>query len=186
MANINDFKARLAGGGARANQFRVTMSFPSYSTQGGEVAELAFLCNATSIPAMTVASFNVGFRGRQIKLAGERTYADWSITVLNDTDFLLRNAFERWQSGINFPSETDGYVNPAQYQRDCIVDHLDRNGSVIKSYFIRDAFPTEVSATTLSYTTNDDIETFDVTFAYQFVEANTTGRTTVSGTPFNI
>ena len=100
MANINDFKAKLAGGGARANQFKVTMPFPGYSQVGGEIEELAFLCKTTQLPAMNVPSFSVPFRGRQIKIAGDRTYADWTISVLNDTNFKLRNAFERWSNGI--------------------------------------------------------------------------------------
>ena len=101
MANINDFKAKLAGGGARANQFKVTMPFPGYAQVGGEIEDLAFLCTATSIPAMEIGNINVPFRGRQIKIAGDRTFASWSITVLNDTNFKLRNAFERWSNGIN-------------------------------------------------------------------------------------
>src|SRR6056300_559755 len=101
MANINDFKAKLAGGGARANQFKVTMPFPGYSQVGGEIEELAFLCKTTQLPALTIPSFTIPFRGRQIKIAGDRTYAEWTITVLNDTNFKLRNAFERWSNGIN-------------------------------------------------------------------------------------
>ena len=77
MANINDFKAKLAGGGARGNQFKVTMPFPGYSQVGGEIEELAFLCKGTQLPAMNIPSFTVPFRGRQIKIAGDRTYADW-------------------------------------------------------------------------------------------------------------
>ena len=90
MANINDFKAKLAGGGARANQFKVTMPFPGYAQVGGEIEDLAFLCTTAQIPAMNVGLVNVPFRGRQIKIAGDRTFADWSITVLNDTNFKLR------------------------------------------------------------------------------------------------
>ena len=101
MPNINDFKAKLAGGGARANQFKVTMPFPGYAQVGGEIEDLAFLCRSTVIPAMSVPSFNVPFRGRSIKIAGDRTIGDWSVTVYNDTNFKLRNAFERWQNGIN-------------------------------------------------------------------------------------
>ena len=97
MANINDFKAKLAGGGARANQFKVTMPFPGYAQVGGEIEDLAFLCKATSLPGMSVGSISVPFRGRNIKIAGDRTIATWSVTLLNDTDFKLRNAFERWQ-----------------------------------------------------------------------------------------
>tara|TARA_Y100001937_G_scaffold36170_1_gene51889 strand:+ start:100 stop:627 length:528 start_codon:yes stop_codon:yes gene_type:complete len=174
MANINDFKAKLAGGGARANQFKVTMPFPGYAQVGGEIEDLAFLCTTAQIPAMNVGLVNVPFRGRQIKIAGDRTFADWSITVLNDTNFKLRNAFERWQNGINNMSDNEGLSNPVDYQVDAFVDQLDRNGNTLKSYTLRGAFPTEVAAIDLNYGTNDEVETFGVTFQYQYFETNTT------------
>ena len=174
MANINDFKTKLAGGGARANQFKVTMPFPGYAQVGGEIEDLAFLCTTAQIPAMNVGLVNVPFRGRQIKIAGDRTFADWSITVLNDTNFKLRNAFERWQNGINNMSDNEGLSNPVDYQVDAFVDQLDRNGNTLKSYTLRGAFPTEVAAIDLNYGTNDEVETFGVTFQYQYFETNTT------------
>ena len=174
MANINDFKAKLAGGGARANQFKVTTPFPGYAQVGGEIEDLAFLCTTAQIPAMNVGLVNVPFRGRQIKIAGDRTFADWSITVLNDTNFKLRNAFERWQNGINNMSDNEGLSNPVDYQVDAFVDQLDRNGNTLKSYTLRGAFPTEVAAIDLNFGTNDEVETFGVTFQYQYFETNTT------------
>ena len=174
MANINDFKAKLAGGGARANQFKVTMPFPGYAQVGGEIEDLAFLCTTAQIPAMNVGLVNVPFRGRQIKIAGDRTFADWSITVLNDTNFKLRNAFERWQNGINNMTDNEGLSNPVDYQVDAFVDQLDRNGNTLKSYTLRGAFPVEVSDIALNYATNDEVETFGVTFQYQYFETNTT------------
>ena len=174
MANINDFKAKLAGGGARANQFKVTMPFPGYAQVGGEIEDLAFLCSATSIPAMTVGNINVPFRGRQIKIAGDRTFGDWAITVLNDTNFKLRNAFERWQNGINNMSDNEGLTNPVDYQVDAFVDHLDRNGNTVKSYTLRGVFPTVVAPIELTYDEQTAIEQFAVTFNYQYFESNTT------------
>ena len=174
MANINDFKAKLAGGGARPNQFKVTMPFPGYSQVGGEIEELAFLCKITQLPAMTVGMVTVPFRGRQIKIAGDRTFADWTITVINDTNFKLRNAFERWQNGINNMTDGEGLTNPADYQVDAFVDQLDRNGATIKSYTLRGAYPIEVAAIELDYGNNDTIEEFQVTFNYQYFESNTT------------
>jgi len=174
MANINDFKAKLAGGGARPNQFKVTMPFPGYAQVGGEIEELAFLCTATSLPEMEIGTLEIPFRGRNIKIAGDRTIANWSITVLNDTNFKLRNAFERWQNGINNMSDNEGLTNPADYQVDAFVDQLDRNGATIKSYTLRGANPTTIAAIPLAYDTNNAIETFDVTFAYQYFESNTT------------
>ncbi len=174
MANINDFKAKLAGGGARPNQFKVTMPFPGYSQVGGEIEELAFLCKITQLPAMTVGMVTVPFRGRQIKIAGDRTFADWTITVINDTNFKLRNAFERWQNGINNMTDGEGLTNPADYQVDAFVDQLDRNGATIKSYTLRGAYPIDVAQIELDYGNNDTIEEFQVTFNYQYFESNTT------------
>ena len=174
MPNINDFKGKLAGGGARANQFKVTMPFPGYAQLGGEIEDLAFLCTATTIPAMTLGTATVPFRGRQIKIAGDRTFADWSITVLNDTNFKLRNAFERWQNGINNMSDNEGLSNPVDYQVDAFVDQLDRNGNTLKSYTLRGAFPVDIAAIDLNFATNDEVETFGVTFQYQYFETNTT------------
>ena len=174
MANISDFKAKLAGGGARANQFKVTMPFPGYASVGGEIEELAFLCRATSIPSMEIASINVPFRGRSIKIAGDRTIPDWSITVYNDTNFKLRDAFERWQNGINNMSDNEGLTNPVDYQVDCFLDHLDRNGNTIKSYTLRGVFPTGIAGIPLDYEEAGAIEQFEVTLEYQFFDTNTT------------
>jgi len=174
MPNINDFKAKLAGGGARANQFKVTMPFPGYAQVGGEIEELAFLCRATTIPGMTIGNINVPFRGRNIKIAGDRTIEEWSVTVYNDTNFRLRNAFERWQNGINNMSDNEGLTNPVDYQVDAFVDHLDRNGNTVKSYTLRGAFPTAIAAIDLNYDEATAIEQFDVTFNYQYFESNTT------------
>ena len=174
MANINDFKTKLAGGGARKNQFKVTMPFPGYAQVGGETEELAFLVQTTTIPAMTLGLTTVNFRGRPIYLAGDRTFEAWDITVLNDTNFRLRDAFERWQNGINNMSDNEGLTNPVDYQVDAFVDHLDRNGATIKSYTMRGWFPISVSSIELDMAPTDAVETFDVSFRYLNFEARTT------------
>ena len=174
MANINDFKAKLAGGGARANQFKVTMPFPGYAQVGGEIEDLAFLCRSTTIPAMAVGVVEVPFRGRKIYIGGDRNFEPWSITVLNDTNFKIRNAMERWQNGINNMSDNEGLTNPVDYQVDCFVDHLDRNGNTIKSYTLRGLFPTGISAIDLNYDEQAAVEEFTVEFRYQYFESNTT------------
>ena len=174
MASITDFKAKLSGGGARPNQFKVVMPFPGYAQVGGEIEELAFLCQSTSLPEMTIGTVEVPFRGRVIKIAGDRTIGEWSITVLNDTNFKLRNAFERWQNGINNMSDNEGLVNPADYQVDAFIDHLDRNGTTIKSYTLRGCFPTSISPIDLDMEPTDAVEDFDVSFRYLFFEARTT------------
>jgi len=174
MANINDFKSRLRGGGARANQFKVTLPFPGYAAVGGETSDLAFLCTATAIPGQTVATVPVNFRGRVLNLAGDRTFNPWSITVLNDTDFKIYRAMERWMNGINNMTDNEGLTNPADYQVDMFVDQLDRNGATLKSYTLRGAFPTSLDDITLSYSDNSSIETFGCTLTYQYFETDTT------------
>ena len=174
MANINDFKARLSGGGARANQFKVTMPFPGYSAVGGETSDLAFLCQATSLPGQTLTSVAVPFRGRVLNIAGDRTFNPWSVTVMNDTDFKLYRAFERWFNGMNNMTDNEGLTNPVDYQVDIFVDHLDRNGATLKSYTLRGAYPTTLDDIALSYATNNAIEEFNCSLTYQYFETDTT------------
>jgi hypothetical protein len=174
MPNINDFKSRLKGGGARANQFKVTLPFPGYASVGGETSDLAFLCSATGLPGQTLGQIAVDFRGRKLNIAGDRTFEPWTITVLNDTDFKLYRAFERWMNGINNMTDNEGIANPSDYQVDGFVDQLDRNGSTLKSYTYRGLYPETLAPIPLNYATNDAIETFDVTLRYQYFETDTT------------
>jgi hypothetical protein len=174
MANINDFKARLSGGGARANQFKVTMPFPGYSAVGGETSDLAFLCQATSLPGQSLGTVAVPFRGRVLNIAGDRTFNPWSVTVMNDTDFKLYRAFERWFNGMNNMTDNEGLTNPVDYQVDIFVDHLDRNGATLKKYTLRGAFPTSLDDIALSYSTNNAVEEFGCSLTYQYFETDTT------------
>ena len=175
MANINEFKSRLKGGGARANQFKVTLPFPGYSAVGGETSDLSFLCTATSIPGQTLGMTEVQFRGRTLKMAGDsRTFGDWSLSVLNDTDFKIFKAFERWMNGMNNMTDNEGLTNPNDYQVDGFIDHLDRDGNSIKQYTFRGVFPTTLGDIALDYGTSNAIESFDVTLSYQYFETDTT------------
>jgi len=174
MANINDFKSRLKGGGARAKQFKVTLPFPGFASVGGETSDMAFLCTATSTPASNIADVAVPFRGRSLYVAGDRTFDTWSTTVLNDTDFKIYRATERWLNGINNMTDNEGLTNPSDYQVDAFVDHLDRNGATLKSWTFRGLFPTALPGIALNYGTNDAVETFDVTWRYQYFETDTT------------
>jgi len=174
MPNINDFKSKLRGGGARANQFRVVMPFPGFASLGGETENMSFLCSSSSLPGMTVEATPIPFRGRTLYVAGDRTFETWTNTILNDTDFKIRNAYERWLNGINNMSDNEGLVNPADYQVDAFIDQLDRNGNVLKSYTFRGMFPTTIDDITLSYGTNNEVESFTATHRYQYFETNTT------------
>ena len=174
MPNINEFKSRLQGGGARANQFKVSMSFPAYAEVGGETSDLSYLCTATSIPGQNLGTVAVPFRGRVLNLVGDRTFNPWSITVLNDTNFKLYSAFERWMNGMNSMTDNEGLTNPINYQKDIQVDHLDRNGATLKRYLLRGAFPTSLDDIALSAGDNDSVETFGCSFTYQYFETDTT------------
>ena len=174
MANINDFKAVLKGGGARANQFQVTMPFPGFAAVGGETRTMSYLCQATNLPGMTLGEVDVKFRGRSLYIAGERTFENWTTTIMNDTDFMLRNAFERWMNAINSMSDNSGLENPADYMVDAFVDHLDRAGQVIKAYTFRGMWPLTVAPIELTAAEAGEVESFEVSLRYQFFETNTT------------
>ena len=174
MANVSDFISKLKGGGARNNQFKVTMPFPGYAAVGGETESMAFLCTATNLPQSEIGELTVNFRGRPIYMAGDRTFQTWTTTIINDTDFLIRNAIERWLNGINNHSDNEGLVNPVDYQVDAFVDHLDRNGNTIKSYTFRGLYPTNLQAITLDYAEATALEEFVCSWRYQHWEASTT------------
>jgi hypothetical protein len=175
MANIADFKAQMIGGGARPNQFRVELTFPSYVPLGVVAGQRAqFLCKAAQLPASTIEALPVLYRGRAINFAGERSFQPWTVTIYNDTTFNIRNALEQWQAGIQNYSTSDGRTNPRDYQVDLNVHQLDRNGAIIKSYKFVDAFPTAISAIGLDYDQQNAIEQFDVEFTYNFFTSNTT------------
>ena len=115
----------------------------------------------------------IPFRGREIYIAGDRTTAEtWTTTFINDTDFMIRNAMERWVNGINDAADATGVVAPADYQTDLTVEHLDRDDTVLKSYIFRSAFPTAVAAIALDTAESTAIETFEVTWRYQHFEAS--------------
>ena len=175
MAQIDDFKANLIGGGARANQFRITITPPPGIAIGLDVRRTSFLVTAAQIPDIVMNFIAVPFRGRNIQYIGDRADpADWTVTFYNDTDFMIRNAMERWQNGINNHKANTGLVNPVDYQADLKVEQLDRDESVIKTYNFRGAFPINISAIDLNYETVDTIEEFTVEFAIQYWESNTT------------
>lgn len=172
MLSVDDFKAKLKGGGARPNLFKATINFPAYA--GGDVELTSFMCEAAQLPGSTMGLITIPFRGRQLKIAGDRTFEAWSPTIINDTDFKIRNAMERWMNGINAHSANTGLTAPIDYEADLIVEQLDRDESVLKTYVFRGCFPTAISPIDLAYGTNDEIERFTVEFQVQYWESNTT------------
>jgi hypothetical protein len=173
MANIDDFKANLIGGGARANQFRVTITPPTGIATGLDVRRTSFLVKSSSLPALTLTEIAIPFRGRNIYIAGDRTAPEtWSTIFLNDTDFMIRDAMERWSNGINDLADNTGVVAPSDYQTDLSVEQLDRDDTVLKSYVFKSAWPTTVATIALDTAEATAIEEFEVTWRYQHFEAS--------------
>ena len=193
---IYDFKNRLTGGGARANLFECEIAFPTEALTTGQSpinaseanTDMRFLIKTAALPASNLTTIAVPFRGRTLKIAGDRTFDTWNITILNDTNFRLRNAFEKWSNYINRHDDNSGVITPASYQREIVVHQLSRGivgttptsdkapgtGSsipILKSYKLYGCYPSAVDAIPLSYDTSDTIEEFGVTFEVQWWDA---------------
>jgi hypothetical protein len=176
MAGLDIFKAKLKGGGARPNLFKVNLPFPA--STGGSSEQASFMIKAATLPASVIAAIPIPFRGRKLNVAGDRTFEPWTITVLNDTSMDVRNAFERWMNLINANADNvSAYVgnNSLNYYTDILVHQLDRDDSITKTYEIIGAFPTNISAIDLSYETNDVVEEFTVELTYQYWTSERSG-----------
>ncbi len=185
--SLSQFKSRLAGGGARPNLFEVSIpSFPSAisdawgSGDQSENGTFKFLCKTAALPASNVTQFNVPFRGRNLKVAGDRTFDPWTVTIINDEDFQLRTAFERWANVVSKLDDATGVTNPSSYMTDAYVQQLGRGAerfattnsggqsAVLRTYKFFDIFPTTISEIALSYDDGDQLETFTVEFQVQY------------------
>ena len=178
---ISQFKSALVGGGARPNLFEVELTtFPTAAANADwDPNNFRFMCKAAQLPASTIANIDVPFRGRIFKVAGDRTVDTWTVTVINDENFAVRNAFEEWMEGIAKLDNNLGATDPSAYMANATVYQLGRgstsssqdNGgasnAVLKEYVFEDIFPTEVSSIDLSYDSSDTIEEFTVTFQVQ-------------------
>ena len=171
MAAIDDFKANLIGGGARANQFRVTITPPPGIAIGLDVRRASFLVTASNLPQSQLGEIAVPFRGRNIYVTGDRPAPEpWTVTFFNDTDFMVRTAMERWHNGINNFADNTGVTNAADYQTDLFVEQLDRDDTILKTYIFRSAFPVSVGQIDLRNEETTTIETFEVQWRYQHFE----------------
>jgi len=185
---IDRFKSRLSGGIARPNLFEVVLTFPEGVVDPSVndlESKVRFLVKGAALPASTVTPINIPFRGRNLKIAGDRTFDVWTVTVINDTDFAIRGSFERWMNSIAKVSDNSGNTNPVDYQTDAIVHQLGRapvsggagaqesavDQPILRSYQFHGVWPTNISAIALSYDSTDAIEEFDVELQVQWWEA---------------
>jgi hypothetical protein len=182
---LTDFKTALIGGGARANLFEVSMgNLPG--SAGTLPDKFVMLCKAANLPASNVGNIDVPFRGRIFKVAGDRTFDTWQITVINDTDFAIRTIMENWMQHIAQYKDASGVTNPTDYMANATVIQLNRNASTMsatssagvinaKEYRFEDIFPTNISAIDLSFDSSDAIEEFTVEFQVNYWYPTGTG-----------
>ena len=161
MSNIAEFKSQFQGG-VRPNQFRV---FMSKGPNGIGTKNFEFLGKAASIPASTIGNVDVPYRGRQLKVPGDRTFEDWTLTVFNDGEWSARSYFERWMQVLQGHRQPVRSVNATDVYGNAVVQQLSRTGVAIATYTMEDIYPTNVAAIDLGFDTNDSVEEFQVTFA---------------------
>ena len=184
---ISDFKSRLVGGGARPNLFEVRMTDLPDFVDDWPSETFQFMCKAAALPASNIAAIDVPFRGRIFKVAGDRTIDTWTITIINDEDFRIRNAMEAWMNGIAKLSNNLGATNPSAYMRNATVFQLGRGANprstdadgdrnaVLAEYEFIDMFLTNISQIDLSYDSSDTLEEFTVEFQVQSFNLNAAG-----------
>ena len=174
--NISTFKTKgLQFGGARPTLFEVILTPPTgVGFDSGSLDKFRFTCQAAQLPASTIASVDVGYFGRKIKVAGDRTFTDWQVTIMNDEDFLVRSMFEKWHNAINrleanVRDQAISYNSPENtYKAQLNVNQYSKGGDGIRQYTFVGAFPTNLDAITLNWDQQNQIETFGVTFAYDY------------------
>jgi len=172
--NVNEFRSQMQGDGARPNLFEVSMPFPAFALPGNAQTKMSFMCKTAQLPGSTVGSVPVQYFGRELKFAGNRTFADWTVSVINDEDFVIRNAFERWMNGINSHAgnlRSAAAATSLGYTVDSEVRQYGKQGDVLKRYKFIGVFPTDLSPIDVDWGSNDSIEEFTVTLTYQWWEA---------------
>lgn len=176
--NVAEFRANMVGDGARPNLFAISLTFPNL-VNGAVVAgqKTTFMAKAAQIPGSSIGQITVQYFGRELKFAGNRTFADWTINIINDEDFLIRNAVEEWMNAINSHAgnvRNTAAINPSNYSVDAEVIQYGKSGNELKRYKFVGLWPQDVSTIDLAWDSNDNIEEFAVTFGYQYWEATTT------------
>lgn len=176
--NISDFRAQMQGDGARPNLFEVSVGFPAAISPGNASRKLTFMARAAQLPGSTVGVVPLQYFGREVKLAGNRTFADWTLTIINDEDFAVRKGLERWLNGINqhrFNRRNSAFASATSYASDATVKQYSKTGSVIKQYQFVGLFPTDLAPIDLDWGANDTIEEYAVSFQYQWWEDQVNG-----------
>jgi len=176
--NVAEFRANMIGDGARPNLFSVSLVFPTIATNGTAAGQqTTFMAKSAQLPGSTVGTVPVFYFGRELKFAGNRTFTDWTLQIINDENFLIRNSLESWMNSINSHAgniRDGGAASPSSYTVDAIVTQYGKTGNVLKEYKFVGLFPLDIAPIDLDWGSNDVIEEYSATFAFQYWESNTT------------
>jgi len=174
---VTDFLAELSRDGARPNLFEVTMAFPVEANGAGADRKLTYMCRAAQLPGQSSGFVSLPYFGREVKVAGNKTFPEWTLTIINDEDFKVKNAFERWMNGINQNAgnlRIPSFLSPTSYMRDATIYQFGKTGERIKAYTMIGAFPVDISPIEMDWSANDAVEEFTVTLQFQTWLSNTT------------
>ena len=176
--NVAEFRANMIGDGARPNLFSVSLTFPTIADNAGAASQKAtFMAKAAQLPGSTVGIVPMYYFGRELKFAGNRTFTDWTLQIINDEDFTIRKSLESWMNSINSHAgnvRNSSAVNPSSYSVDATVQQYGKTGEVIKTYKFVGMFPIDIAPIDLDWGSNDVIEEYSATFAFQYWESDTT------------
>jgi len=176
--NVSEFRANMTGDGARPNLFSVSLTLPQNVAGGVDASKkVTFMAKAAQLPGSTINSVPVYYFGRELKFAGNRSFADWTLQIINDEDFTIRNSIESWMNNMNSHASnirSADSATPTSYTCDAEVIQYGKNGSELKRYKFVGMFPLDLAPIDLDWGSNDTIEEFSVTFAYQYWETETT------------
>ena len=176
--NVAEFRANMVGDGARPNLFQVSLTFPTIAANGSAASQkTTFMAKSAQLPGSAIGQVPVYYFGRELKFAGNRTFTDWTIQIINDEDFLIRNSLESWMNALNSHAgnvRSGNAINPSSYSVDATVTQFGKSGEALKSYKFVGMFPVDIAPIDLDWGTNDAVEEFSATFAFQYWESDTT------------
>jgi hypothetical protein len=176
--NVAEFRANLIGDGARPNLFQVTLTFPTIAANGTAAGQkTTFMAKTAQLPGSTIGQVPLFYFGRELKFAGNRTFTDWTLQIINDEDFTIRKALESWMNGINSHAgnvRAGAASGPSGYTVDALVTQYGKTGDTLKTYKFVGLYPLDLAPIDLDWGANDTIEEYAVTFAYQWWETDTT------------
>lgn len=176
--NVTEFRSQMIGDGARPNLFSVSLAFPGIASNAGAAGlKTTFMAKSAQLPGSSVGTVPVYYFGRELKFAGNRTFPDWTLQIINDEDFIIRNSMESWMNAINSHQgniRNSAANSPIGYTTDAVVTQFGKSGNTLKSYNFVGLFPIDISPIDLDWGSNDSIEEYSVTFAYQYWESNST------------